>query len=629
VLDRMEQSSPVALSDRKKFWKDQLFDFGFAPRVIEIAVSYEFRWGDIIPDLFIGKFGPQNQHFSDALPPYFCEQTLKRLLALALHEGSDRTLLDQLEASLKADRVEVTWAESTKQDSAQASGERVSKQNGWPTATQREILKQVITHFLKTSKPTSRILLVKKFGDPDIVDDLAPVILRNPTGDKLFPTALAFQCCGDANYLKLAHEAVKCTIIVLQRLFKSNGDKLQFSMGDLNEEMDVSRKEFLGPVPAKYFPKDGLGFILTEPEWLQLGLYLIQDFHPIHSGMRGRYPNIFSVVVNERIDSKNAQTAWSEHVEQYDAYLTSRGEKSAAPQEGLREPETTAQPVDSGGGDQMQPAKVLNEAIKAVPAVKYALGIGGVIAVIAIIKGFGIDYKVAGFGAVIMLVLMTMLVIFAKLTAKPDSDFHLPAVIFTWFALVLTMATAVLLFTSVFLGKPLDLQYGKTNQGSFGDLGPADTLTQYEPFGELRRDEYESNDGSQESEDKAKHKVEQRLSHYPDQALVKEADAFCQNLYALVTQWNQEQKEAGSDLGKGLASDFKNILVYSHRSWPEVWALRTVLVPKIPPGMVEQINVKYSSGVSLADETGLNKAKDVESVRQYLKALRDAFVASR
>ena len=163
---------------------------------------------------------------------------------------------------------------------------------------------------------------------------------------------------------------------------------------------------------------------------------------------------------------------------------------------------------------------------------------------------------------------------------------------------------------------------------TLGDGGPGDTLTQYEPFGELRPDEYEDNDGSRESEDKAKHKVEQRLSHYPDQALVKEADAFCQNLYALVSQWNQEQKEAGSDIGKGLASDFKNILAYSHRSWPEVWALRTVLVPKIPAHMVEQINVKYSSGASLVDETGVNKAKDVESVRQYLKALRDAFVAT-
>ena len=161
------------------------------------------------------------------------------------------------------------------------------------------------------------------------------------------------------------------------------------------------------------------------------------------------------------------------------------------------------------------------------------------------------------------------------------------------------------------------------------DSGPGDTLSQFEPFGELRPDEYDDNDGSQESEDKAINKVEQRLEKYPDQALIKEADALCQNLYKFASQWNQEQKEAGSDFGKAIASDTANIIAYSHRSWPEVEALHAELVPKIPPKTVEQINVQYSSGASLVDKTHLNKAEDVESVRQYLKALTDAFVATR
>lgn len=272
ILEGMEPSYAIALSDRKKFWKDQLFDFGFAPRIIEIAVSYEFRWGDIISDLFVGRFGLQNQHSSDVLPSYFCDQTIMRLLALSLHEGKDPILLKQLDASLKRDGVEVAWTESERKPSAQTPEEQISR---------------------KTDLP---------------------------------------------------------------------------------------------------YPK-------------------------------------------------------------------SRGEKSTAPPEALREPETPVQSLSSEGANLLQPVKVLNEAIKAVPAVKYALGIGGVIAVIAIVKGFGIDYRVAGFGVVIMFVLMTMLVIFARLAAKRESDFHLPAVIFTWFALVLTMATAVMLFSSVFWGQPLDLRY--------------------------------------------------------------------------------------------------------------------------------------------------------------------------
>ena len=48
----------------------------------------------------------------------------------------------------------------------------------------------------------------------------------------------------------------------------------------------------------------------------------------------------------------------------------------------------------------------LDRAVKAVPAIRYALGIGGVIAVIAIVFSFGINAKVAIFGTIIMLVLM-------------------------------------------------------------------------------------------------------------------------------------------------------------------------------------------------------------------------------
>ena len=41
------------------------------------------------------------------------------------------------------------------------------------------------------------------------------------------------------------------------------------------------------------------------------------------------------------------------------------------------------------------PMAFLREAIQAVPAVKYALGVGVVVAVIAIVGGFGISYRVA------------------------------------------------------------------------------------------------------------------------------------------------------------------------------------------------------------------------------------------
>ncbi|MBF0378259.1 MAG: hypothetical protein HQK72_12365 [Desulfamplus sp.] len=102
--------------------------------------------------------------------------------------------------------------------------------------------------------------------------------------------------------------------------------------------------------------------------------------------------------------------------------------------------------------------QILKDAIIAVPAIKYALGIAGIISVIAIIKSFKIDWRIAFFGTVIMLFLMVVLVIFARLTQQQDMSFRLPILVFIWFSLLLMMAVAIMLFTSVFFAKPLDLR---------------------------------------------------------------------------------------------------------------------------------------------------------------------------
>jgi hypothetical protein len=104
------------------------------------------------------------------------------------------------------------------------------------------------------------------------------------------------------------------------------------------------------------------------------------------------------------------------------------------------------------------PISFLTRALNAVPAVRYALGIGGIIAVIAIAFSFGISAKVALFGTMIMLILMVVLVIFAALAAEPTSAFRIPAIVFTWFGLLLFMATSILLLTSVFWASPLNLR---------------------------------------------------------------------------------------------------------------------------------------------------------------------------
>src|SRR6185295_15930578 len=106
----------------------------------------------------------------------------------------------------------------------------------------------------------------------------------------------------------------------------------------------------------------------------------------------------------------------------------------------------------------MNPLSILREAIKAVPAVRYALAVAGIVSVVAIVQAFKIGFRVAIVGAIVVLVLMVMMVIFARLSRTAGPAMMLPALVFTWFCLALTIATASVLFTSVFFKVPLDLR---------------------------------------------------------------------------------------------------------------------------------------------------------------------------
>ncbi len=108
----------------------------------------------------------------------------------------------------------------------------------------------------------------------------------------------------------------------------------------------------------------------------------------------------------------------------------------------------------------LDPATLLQEAVRAVPAVKYALGIAGILAVLAIAKGFGLDPAFAIGGTIVMLALMVVLLIFARLSAsaKASQHFVLPALFLMWGFLALVLASAGLLFSSAFFGRPIDLR---------------------------------------------------------------------------------------------------------------------------------------------------------------------------
>lgn len=103
------------------------------------------------------------------------------------------------------------------------------------------------------------------------------------------------------------------------------------------------------------------------------------------------------------------------------------------------------------------PIEVLREAIRAVPAVRYALGVAGILAAVALIGGFGLDAKTTVFGALGMLMLMVVLVVFARLTKTAPRHFVAPMLVLMWSVLLITVASAALLFTAVFFDWPRPL----------------------------------------------------------------------------------------------------------------------------------------------------------------------------
>lgn len=121
------------------------------------------------------------------------------------------------------------------------------------------------------------------------------------------------------------------------------------------------------------------------------------------------------------------------------------------------------------------PWGVLQAAITAVPAVKYALGIAGIGAVVAIIAGFQTDPRIAVFGIIIVIGLMFVLLVFARLTELAPKQLVTPALVATWSFLLLTIGVTVLLVAGYFFAWPRPL--GIVVQTALPQTEPEPTVT--------------------------------------------------------------------------------------------------------------------------------------------------------
>jgi len=100
------------------------------------------------------------------------------------------------------------------------------------------------------------------------------------------------------------------------------------------------------------------------------------------------------------------------------------------------------------------PLAVLRAAITAVPSMKYALALLGLLAVVAVGTTWGVAPSVALAGIPIMLVFMVGLVVFAALAKGSGAALRVPAVLMLWFFLIIMLAGTMFLFSAFFFQWP-------------------------------------------------------------------------------------------------------------------------------------------------------------------------------
>jgi hypothetical protein len=109
---------------------------------------------------------------------------------------------------------------------------------------------------------------------------------------------------------------------------------------------------------------------------------------------------------------------------------------------------------DATGPAASAPMAILRLAINAVPAVRYAAGVAGLISAAALVKALFSSVQAALLVGVAMLILMSVLLVFAASTKLAPEFLRRPALTLTWAILILFVLSAGLTASSVFFDWP-------------------------------------------------------------------------------------------------------------------------------------------------------------------------------
>lgn len=103
--------------------------------------------------------------------------------------------------------------------------------------------------------------------------------------------------------------------------------------------------------------------------------------------------------------------------------------------------------------------KIIKDAIKQIPSLKYAFGVLGLVSIVALVSSYSIDHRITVYGVIFLLIMSAIILLFSKLSSLSANYFKVPAIFFLWFSVLLTIILPTLLVSSIFFKKPLDLSF--------------------------------------------------------------------------------------------------------------------------------------------------------------------------
>lgn len=105
--------------------------------------------------------------------------------------------------------------------------------------------------------------------------------------------------------------------------------------------------------------------------------------------------------------------------------------------------------------DFLSPASFIRAAKAAHPAFRYALAVAGILAIVVTFIKFGVGPATLVFGAIALIGLMVLFLVFAQASKLTKSTLNLPAQVLVWSFLVIAISIVILLTGSVFFNAPL------------------------------------------------------------------------------------------------------------------------------------------------------------------------------